>query len=93
MSDEADDALAAMEKARQAERVRMRAKFQYVMRTATPSLEDLHKTLLVNMTTKPQRHPLMLALTWMQADPGEWTGWHPEVCEEVAKIFRIGEDV
>lgn len=87
-TDDVNDALAAMA---QAQRV-TEAQFQHLMHTVVPDPDELRKMLLMNMTTRPKRRQLLLALTWMQSDPNEWDGWHPEVCENVARYFGIGEE-
>lgn len=62
-----------------------RAQFHHAVTTAEPSPDDLHKTMLMNMTTKPEVNRAMLAFTWMQRSPDKWAGWHPERCMDVAE--------
>lgn len=87
------EAVAAMARAQQAANDRMRAVFRHAMRTVAPDPDKLRQVMLMNMTTSPKFRPLLLGLTWMQSDPNEWKGWHPEVCEETARQFGVGEEM
>lgn len=95
MTDDGDavnGTLAAMARAQQAEWDRRKAQFERVTRTAVPSEDELHRTLLLNMTTAPRIATMRMALIWMQADPNEWAGWYPEECQNVARYWNIGEE-
>lgn len=88
-----NDALVAMARAQQAEVDRQRAFFERAIRTAVPDPEKLHKLMCMNLTTDPPYRPLMLALSWMRADPNEWPGWHAEQAMAVAEVNHLGEDI
>lgn len=77
----------------QAEQDRRRAQFHQAVQHAEPSPEELHRILLLNMTTKPRTDWLELALSWQQRDPSKWAGYHPEQCENAARATGRGEDV
>ena len=88
-----DDALAAMARAQQAHLDRERAAFEHAIHTVVPEPDKLHKIMLMNLTTKPRYRPLLLALSWMRADPCEWPGWHPERAMSVAEVNNLGEEI
>ena len=62
-----------------------RAQFHRAVTTAEPNPDDLHKTLVMNMTTEPDVDRAMLTFTWMRRSPDKWMGWHPERCMDVAE--------
>lgn len=88
-----NDALAAMARAQQAQLDHERTVFERAIRTAVPDPDKLRNSLLMNMTTKPPRRPLMLALSWMRADPGAWPGWHTGQAMNVAEANNLGEEI
>jgi DnaJ-domain-containing protein 1 len=77
----------------QAEMDRRRERFKRAVTEAQPAPEDLHRTLLLNLTTRPRTNYTELALSWMQRDPAAWAGYHPEECENAARLTGLGEDV
>jgi hypothetical protein len=89
----ADQATQAKLKAGQDEYDRRRKIFLDAMGSAKPDPDELHRTLAMNLTTRPTIRFEQLALTWMQAHPGSWHSWHPEQCEEVAAMIGVGEQV
>lgn len=88
-----NDALASMARAQQAQLDRDRDFFEHAIRTVVPGPAKLRNFMLMNMTTKPRHRPLMLALSWMRADPGAWPGWHTEQAMNVAEANNLGEDI
>ena len=70
-----------------------RARFRQVVTQAQATQEEVHRILLLNLTTRPRIDHTELALSWMQRDPSAWPGYHPEECENAARATGHGEDV
>lgn len=85
MAQEPEPSEELMEQLRLAEEWR-HAEFQRAITQAQATPEELHRILVLNLTTKPPVNYAQLVLSWMQRDPAKWAGYHPEQCAAVDQV-------